>query len=174
MQQGTSIFLPFSLFHSISDIKEIIRSERVSKKSSRHLPWYIRLFIVNITGNPSHSCILSNVYRFIFSIKKKTSSFGGETTPKMRLVGSLISTRCIVTIGHFVALVLLFSTIGNNIVVTISREGGSQSLAVSQTTAALIVGVFCFAVDVISGIVMGHSLFHPVVCYCFLMPLMYN
>ena len=92
----------------------------------------------------------------------------------MRLVRSLISTRCIVTIGHFVALVLLFSTIGNNIVVTISREGGSQSLAVSQTTAALIVGVFCFAVDVISGIVMGHSLFHPVVCYWFLMPLMYN
>jgi hypothetical protein len=74
-----------------------------------------------------------------------------------------------VTIGHFVALVLLFSTIGNNIVVTISREGGSQSLAVAQTTAALIVGVFCFAVDIISGIVMGHSLFHPVVCSCLLL-----
>ena len=86
----------------------------------------------------------------------------------MKLQGSLISTRCLVTIGHFVPLVLLFNTIGNNIVVTITREGGSQSLAVAQTTAALIVGVFCFAVDVISGIVMGHSLFHPVVCFCFL------
>ena len=85
----------------------------------------------------------------------------------MRLQGALISTRCLVTIGHFVALVLLFTTIGNNIVVTIAREGGNESLALSQTTAALIVGVFCFSVDIISGIVMGHSLFHPMVCYVF-------
>lgn len=78
------------------------------------------------------------------------------------LIGTLISTRFLTTIGHFVALMLLFSTIGNNIAETQRREGGNEYKAWQETTAALIIGVFCFCWD-LSGFIMGTSLFNPVV-----------
>jgi hypothetical protein len=78
------------------------------------------------------------------------------------LIATLISTRFLTTIGHFVALMLLFSTIGNNIEVTQQREGGNAYKGWQETTSALIIGVFCFCWD-LSGFIMGTSLFNPMV-----------
>jgi Transmembrane protein len=76
---------------------------------------------------------------------------------------TLIRARFITTIGHIIALLVLFTLMPNNIAITIARQGtGDSYYAYQTTTAALIIGCFCFAFD-LSGFVMGTSIFNPVV-----------
>jgi len=79
----------------------------------------------------------------------------------MAIQDYLISARFITTCGHLTALLLLFSTIKNNISVAI-QDGASfdQDNALSSSYGALVFGLFCFLFD-FSGIFFGNSLFSP-------------
>lgn len=79
----------------------------------------------------------------------------------MGVQGYLISARFLTTIGHVTTIFLLFSTIQNNI--EISLGDGATAVqyaeAYQSSIAALILGIICFAID-FSGIFTGTSLFN--------------
>ena len=82
----------------------------------------------------------------------------------MGVHGYLISARFLTTIGHLTTIFLLFSTIQNNIEVSLG-DGASTaqySLAYQSSIAALILGIVCSATD-FSGIFLGTSLFNNTV-----------
>lgn len=79
----------------------------------------------------------------------------------MRIANMLISARFISTTGHLTALLILFSTIRNNVELGIG-SGGNVSAAYDSCIGALVFGIFCFVFD-FSGIFFGHSLFSPTV-----------
>jgi Transmembrane protein len=79
----------------------------------------------------------------------------------------LISARFLTTIGHLTNVFLLFSTIQNNIEISLG-DGVSSSeylKAYQSSNAALIFSLFCFVID-FSGIFLGTSLFNQTVSPC--------
>ena len=71
-----------------------------------------------------------------------------------------IATRFFTTIGHLTALLLLFSTIKNNVRVTLG-DGAStvdEEEAYQTAIAALVMGIICIVVD-FTGIFLGTTLF---------------
>lgn len=73
----------------------------------------------------------------------------------------IIAARFLATFGHFVALLVLFATIDNNIALGLPDNYSQQERKVAANTAwsALIFGFFCFLFD-FSGIFFGTSLFY--------------
>lgn len=82
----------------------------------------------------------------------------------MGVQGYLISARFLTSIGHLTTLFLIFSTIQNNIEVSLGDGAttAQYAQAYQSSIAALILGIVCFAVD-FSGIFMGTSLFNHTV-----------
>ena len=79
----------------------------------------------------------------------------------MRVSNMLISARFISTTGHLTALLILFSTIRNNVELG-SGPGDDTAKAYSSCIGALVFGIFCFFFD-FTGIFLGNSLFSPTV-----------
>jgi len=73
----------------------------------------------------------------------------------------LISARFVTTMGHLIALLLLFSTVENNIVVSLGDgySAGEKDAAMSTAWSALIIGFLCFVCD-FAGMFFGTSLFY--------------
>ena len=84
----------------------------------------------------------------------------------MGVQGLLISARFLVTIGHLTSMFLLFSTIENNIQVSLGdgATATEYSLAYQSSITALIFGVLCVMID-FSGILRGTSLFNHTVIH---------
>ena len=84
----------------------------------------------------------------------------------MGVQGYLISARFLTTIGHLTTIFLLFSTIQNNIEVSLGDGATTAQYAVAyqSSLAALILGIICFAID-FSGIFTGTSLFNHSVSF---------
>jgi hypothetical protein len=82
----------------------------------------------------------------------------------MGVQGLLISARFLITIGHLTSIFLLFSTIENNIQVSIGDGAATAeyALAYQSSISALIFGVLCCMID-FSGILRGTSLFNHTV-----------
>jgi transmembrane protein 107 len=79
----------------------------------------------------------------------------------MKISDSLISARFITTFGHFTALLILFSTVENNVEKSFAdNDISSKADALAYANGALIFGCFCFVLD-FSGIFFGNSLFMP-------------
>ena len=76
----------------------------------------------------------------------------------------VIAMRFITTMGHFLALLILFSTIPNNIRVSLGDGvSAADELVAHQTAiAALVIGIFCFMFD-FRGMFFGSSLFNHTV-----------
>ena len=73
----------------------------------------------------------------------------------------IVAMRFFTTMGHFLALLILFSTVPNNIRVSLG-DGVSKAdeLVASQTAqAALVIGIICFLFD-FTGMFFGRSLFN--------------
>lgn len=81
----------------------------------------------------------------------------------MRLQDYLISARFLTTIGHLTALVLIFSSIDNNIQKALPdvqyQTNTEYDTAYSTSIIALSFGCVCFAID-FYGIFFGSSLFN--------------
>jgi hypothetical protein len=79
----------------------------------------------------------------------------------MKVSDNLISARFLTTFGHLTALLILFSTIENNVEKSVA-DGAVEAKddALSSANGALIFGCFCFCLD-FSGIFFGNSLFMP-------------
>jgi len=73
----------------------------------------------------------------------------------------LISARFLTTIGHLTALLLIFSSIQNNVEISLSdnTSTGDRTTAYQKSIAALCFGIFCFIFD-FSGIFFGTTLFN--------------
>jgi hypothetical protein len=82
----------------------------------------------------------------------------------MRAQDLLISARFMTTVGHLTALLLLFSSIENNIELSVSAGDSqlSKDIAYQTCIAALAFGIFCFLFD-FSGIFFGTTLFSPTI-----------
>jgi len=79
----------------------------------------------------------------------------------MKISDSLISARFITTFGHLTALLILFSTVENNVEKSFAdNDISSKADALAYANGALIFGCFCFVLD-FSGIFFGNSLFMP-------------
>lgn len=76
----------------------------------------------------------------------------------------LIAARFLTTIGHVTNVFLLFSTIENNVEISLGDgvSPAEYSTAYQSSIAALIFSLFCFFID-FSGIFLGTSLFNHTV-----------
>ena len=76
----------------------------------------------------------------------------------------VVAMRFITTMGHLLALLILFSTIPNNIRVSLGDGiSAADELVAHQTAiAALVIGIFCFMFD-FRGMFFGASLFNHTV-----------
>lgn len=79
-----------------------------------------------------------------------------------RIANYLISARFITTTGHLTALLILFSTIRNNVEMSFADGATGVQRAYDSSIGALVFGIFCFIFD-FSGIFFGNSLFSPTV-----------
>mmetsp|Transcript_33833 Transcript_33833/g.34463 ORF Transcript_33833/g.34463 Transcript_33833/m.34463 type:complete len:142 (+) Transcript_33833:173-598(+) len=72
----------------------------------------------------------------------------------------LITARFYTTMGHIIALLLLFSTIQSNINISLSDNSNSvdREEAIRISWAAILFGAFCFILD-ITGMLSGASIF---------------
>jgi hypothetical protein len=73
----------------------------------------------------------------------------------------LISARFLTTVGHLTALLLIFSSIQNNVEKSLADTATSSDvqIAYQKSIAALCFGIFCFIFD-FSGIFFGTTLFN--------------
>lgn len=76
----------------------------------------------------------------------------------------VVAMRFLTTMGHFLALLILFSTIPNNIRVSLGDGVSATDEKVAQQTAivALVIGICCFMFD-FRGMFFGSSLFNHTV-----------
>ena len=76
----------------------------------------------------------------------------------------LISARFLTTIGHLTALLLIFSSIENNVEKSFSDSSSSEekSRAYEASIAALVIGIGCFLFD-FYGIFSGSTMFSPTI-----------
>ena len=81
----------------------------------------------------------------------------------MKISDNLISARFMTTFGHLTALLILFSTIDNNVEKSFQDGAVTEKEdALSSANGALVFGCLCFCLD-FSGIFFGNSLFLPAV-----------
>eukprot|EP01038_Epipyxis_sp_PR26KG_P008267 gene8267-11190_t len=72
----------------------------------------------------------------------------------------LIAARFFTTMGHLVALLVLFGTIDSNIEASIGdNDASGKKIAIQTSWSALIFGFLCFLFD-FGGIFLGTSLFN--------------
>ena len=78
----------------------------------------------------------------------------------------VVAMRFFTTMGHLLALLILFSTIPNNIRVSLGDGVSAADELVAQQTAiaALVIGICCFMFD-FRGMFFGSSLFNHTVRY---------
>ena len=78
----------------------------------------------------------------------------------------VVAMRFITTMGHLLALLILFSTVPNNIRVSLGDGvSAADELVAHQTAiAALVIGILCFMFD-FRGMFFGASLFNHTVRY---------
>lgn len=77
----------------------------------------------------------------------------------------IVAMRFFTTMAHFLALLILFATIPNNIRVSLG-DGvlvADEQVARQTALAALIIGIFCFMFD-FRGLFFATSLFNYTVC----------
>ncbi len=76
----------------------------------------------------------------------------------------LISARFLTTIGHLTALLLIFSSIENNVEKSFSDSSSSdeKTRAYETCIAALVIGIGCFLFD-FYGIFSGSTIFSPTI-----------
>ena len=80
----------------------------------------------------------------------------------MRVSNMLISARFMTTTGHLTALLILVSTIRNNVQTSFADGAPGIQQAYDSSVGALVFGIFCFIFDY-SGIFFGNSLFSTTV-----------
>ena len=80
---------------------------------------------------------------------------------KMKVFDNLISARFFTTMGHCVALLILFNTIENNVQKGL-EDGESESQAMLSVNFALSLGFIAILFDFV-GMFWGHTLFSPTV-----------
>ena len=79
----------------------------------------------------------------------------------MKFSDNLISARFLTTFGHLTALLIIFSTIENNVEKSVADgDAAGRDDALVSANGALIFGCFCFCFD-FAGIFFGNSLFMP-------------
>lgn len=79
----------------------------------------------------------------------------------MKFSDNLISARFLTTFGHLTALLIIFSTIENNVGKSVADgDVAGSDAALASANGALVFGCFCFILD-FSGIFFGNSLFNP-------------